>query len=137
VLGPLWTLIPSNKAILPILWMLYPNHPYLLDTQFELTEALAAAGHVAKPIVGRCGQNIASYDRNSALVTSSSGRFAERDMIYQQLFPLPKIGGMNVQLWSFSVGGTFSGACVRVDPSAIITTKSDILPLRVVPDAAL
>lgn len=44
---------------------------------------------------------------------------------------------MNVQLCSFSVGGTFSGACVRVDPSAIITTKSDILPLRVVKDAEL
>lgn len=137
VFEPLWTLIPSNKAILPILWALYPDHPYLLDTQFELTDELAAAGHVAKPIVGRCGQNIAIYDRNSALVTSTTGRFAERDMIYQQLFPLPKIGGMNVQLCSFSVGGTFSGACVRVDPSAIITTKSDILPLRVVPDAAL
>lgn len=137
VFEPLWTLIPSNKAILPILWQLYPNHPYLLDTQFELTDELASAGHVAKPIVGRCGQNIAIYGRNSALVTQTAGRFAERDMIYQQLFPLPTIGGVNVQLCSFSVEGTFSGACVRVDPSAIITTKSDILPLRVVPDAAL
>lgn len=26
VFEPFWTLIPSNKAILPILWQLYPNH---------------------------------------------------------------------------------------------------------------
>jgi glutathionylspermidine amidase/synthetase len=137
VFEPLWTLIPSNKAILPILWMLYPDHPYLLNTQFELSKELGAGGYVAKPIVGRCGQNIAIFDRHNTLVTETAGKFAARDMVYQELFPLPRIGGVNVQLCSFSVAGTFAGACVRVDPTAIITTKSDILPLRVVPDAAL
>ncbi|GAB4367254.1 MAG: bifunctional glutathionylspermidine amidase/synthase [Kiloniellaceae bacterium] len=137
VFEPLWTLIPSNKAILPILWMLYPEHPYLLDSAFELTGKLAAGGYVSKPIVGRCGQNIAIYDRHNALVTETEGKFGSRDQIYQQLFALPQIGGLNVQLCSFSVGGTFAGACVRVDTSKIITTGSDILPLRVVADGAL
>ena len=137
VYEPLWTLVPSNKAILPVLWMLYPNHPYLLDTQFELTDGLAGRGYVAKPIVGRCGANISIYDRNSELVTETAGKFGERDQIYQELFRLPKIGGYNVQLCSFSVDGTFGGACLRVDSSAIITSGSDVLPLRVVPDAEL
>jgi glutathionylspermidine amidase/synthetase len=58
-------------------------------------------------------------------------------MACQELFPLPGIGGVDVRLCCFSVAGTFAGACVRVDPSAAtITTKRDILPLRVVPDAA-
>jgi len=137
VYEPLWTLIPSNKAILPILWMLYPNHPYLLNTQYELSDDLAARGYVAKPIVGRCGANISIYDRNAKLVTETAGDFGERDQIYQELFRLPKIGGFNVQLCSFSVDGTFAGACVRVDPSAIITSGSDVLPLRVVADGQL
>jgi glutathionylspermidine amidase/synthetase len=47
---------------------------------------------------------------------------------------LPNIEGHNVQVGTFSVAGAYSGACVRVDPSLIITTDSDILPLRVVPD---
>jgi glutathionylspermidine amidase/synthetase len=137
VFEPLWTLIPSNKAILPILWMLYPNHPYLLNTQYELNDGLAGRGYVAKPIVGRCGANISIYDRNSELVSETAGDFGERDQIYQELFRLPKIGGFNVQLCTFSVDGTFGGACVRVDPSAIITSGSDVLPLRVVPDDRL
>ncbi|WP_172902749.1 glutathionylspermidine synthase family protein, partial [Escherichia coli] len=32
VFEPLWTVIPGNKAILPILWSLFPHHRYLLDT---------------------------------------------------------------------------------------------------------
>src|SRR5512138_34002 len=92
--------VVTDEDGLPINWV-YPNHPYLLDTRFELTDELASAGHVAKPIVGRCGQNIAIYGRNSTLVTRTAGRFAERDMIYQQLFALPSIGGVNVQLCSF------------------------------------
>ncbi|MGD1878878.1 MAG: bifunctional glutathionylspermidine amidase/synthase [Kiloniellaceae bacterium] len=137
VFEPLWTLIPSNKAILPILWMLYPNHPYLLNTQFDLSDDLAGKGYVAKPIVGRCGENISIYDRNNELVSETEGNFAERDYIYQELFRLPKVDGANVQLCSFSVAGTFAGACVRIDPTAIITTASDILPLRVVADDRL
>lgn len=37
VYEPLWTAIPSNKAILPVLWALFPNHRYLLEASFELS----------------------------------------------------------------------------------------------------
>lgn len=37
---PMWPLIPSNKAILPVLWALFPNHPWLLETSLELIEGL-------------------------------------------------------------------------------------------------
>ena len=50
------------------------------------------------------------------------------------MFSLPKIDGLNVQLCTFTAAGTYACACVRVDPSPIITTDSDILPLRIIPD---
>ncbi len=137
VFEPLWSLIPSNKAILPVLHEMYPTRKYVLNTSYELDDELASAGYVVKPIVGRCGENIEIYDRNNALLGASDGKFGERDQIYQELFPLPKIGGENVQICTFTAGGTFAGACVRTDPSVIITTHSDILPLRVVPDDEL
>ncbi len=136
VFEPLWTLIPSNKAILPVLWMLYPNHPYLLETQFELTEGLRANGYVQKPIVGRCGHNISIFDSGDTLLTETAGNFEARDQIYQALFPLPEINGLNVQLCTFTAAGTYAGSCVRVDPSSIITVDSDILPLRIISDSA-
>ena len=137
VFEPLWTLIPSNKAILPVMSAMFPKHPYLLDTQAELTDELAANGYVAKPIVGRCGANIAIVDHNSEVVSETAGGFDDRDQIYQELFPLPCIGGENVQIGTFSVDGAYAGANVRVDPSPIIRNHSEILALRIVEDAEL
>ena len=137
VYEPLWTLIPSNKAILPVLSMMFPKNRYILNTQTTLTDELVRTGYVSKPIVGRCGANIAIYDHNSELVEETAGNFDDRDQIYQELFPLPRIDGRSVQVCTFSVDGSFAGATVRVDASPIITTDSDIFPLRVVHDREL
>ena len=58
VYEPLWTAIPSNKAILPVLWSLFPNHRYLLEAGFELTPELIKNGYAQKPIAGRRGDNV-------------------------------------------------------------------------------
>ena len=34
-LEPPWKMLLSNKGILPVLWQLYPNHPYLLAASVE------------------------------------------------------------------------------------------------------
>jgi len=135
VFEPLWTLIASNKAILPVLWKLYPNHPYLLNTQFEPSDELRGKEYVAKPIVGRCGANITIVDRHHSVIKETDGQFEAQDQVYQELFSLPHIGDYHVQVSAFSVDGRFSGAGVRVDASLILTSGSDLLALRVLPDA--
>ncbi len=130
---PLWTVIPSNKAILPVIWTLFPDHPYLLNSQFELTESLLQSGYVEKPIVGRSGENII-ITHTDDIIDSTEGRFGNRQRIFQSLFRLPQIDSMNVQVCSFAVAGSFAGACVRVDPSLVIRGGSDVMPLRIVAD---
>ena len=134
VFEPLWSLIPSNKAILPVLWMLFPNHPLLLNASYELTEELKVSGYVAKPIVGRCGANIALVDHDDNLLEATKGKFAEQDKIYQQLFPLPLIDGYYIQICTFSAAGIYAGSGVRADTSMVINQASDCLPLRFVSD---
>ncbi|HRW30184.1 MAG: bifunctional glutathionylspermidine amidase/synthase [Alphaproteobacteria bacterium] len=134
VFEPLWTLIPSNKAILPVLWMLFPDHPYLLESRFELTESLSSAGYVIKPIVGRCGNNISLIDKSDQVLAETGGKFEAQDQIYQKMFKLPDIDGLRVQVCSFSVDGYDAGVCVRCDHSLIIRSESDLLALRIVPD---
>jgi glutathionylspermidine amidase/synthetase len=134
VYEPLWTLIPSNKAILPVLWQLFPNHPYLLESRYELTDELRAKGYVVKPIVGRGGSNITLYDRKENVVAETAGRFDDRDQIYQELFRLPHVGGYNVQVSTFSAGGRYAGSCVRVDESPVINMQSDNIALRILDD---
>jgi glutathionylspermidine amidase/synthetase len=134
VFEPLWTLVTSNKAILPIVKQMFPSSRFLLNTAFELTDDLRAKGYAAKPIVGRCGSNIALVNRSENIMVATDGQFDDRDTIYQELFRLPQVDGRNAQIQSYSVDGSFAGAGIRVDRSLIITTNSDLLPLRVLPD---
>lgn len=136
VYEPLWTLIPSNKAILPVLWELYPDHPYLLESSCELTQTLRESGYVQKPIVGRCGANISIIDKYQTVIEETSGRFDDRDQIFQQLFALPRLGPDHVQVCTFSAAGVYAGGCVRMDPSPVITADSDMVALRVLDDVA-
>lgn len=138
VYEPLWTLITSNKAILPILWQLYPNHPYLLNSQFELNNELIKTGYVTKPIAGRAGSNIHIFDQSSILTNRTEGKFSHQNQIYQELCPLPTLDDeYKVQISAFTVAGSCSGACARVDKSYIVTSESDVFPLRIVDDSLL
>jgi glutathionylspermidine amidase/synthetase len=136
VFEPLWTLVTSNKAILPVVKAMFPSSRFLLESQYELTDELRRTGYVAKPIVGRWGANIAIVDRHDDVVAETEGKFDAQNQIYQELFRLPLVDGHNIQIGTFSAGGAYAGACVRVDRSMIIGYDSDLLPLRIVPDAA-
>jgi glutathionylspermidine amidase/synthetase len=105
VYEPLWTLIPSNKAISPVLWMMFPDYPYLLESSYDLADELQRKGYVAKPIVGRGGANVSLIDRSNKLLVETAGKFGDRDLIYQQLWKLPFVGDYNVQVSTFSAAG--------------------------------
>lgn len=134
VFEPLWTVIPGNKAILPVMWKLFPNHRYLLDTDFEVSETLASTGYAVKPIAGRCGNNIALITHQNELLNKTSGQFADQKNIYQQLWCLPKIDGKHIQVCTFTVNGNYGGTCLRGDDSLVITKESTIEPLIVQED---
>ncbi|WP_158969207.1 glutathionylspermidine synthase family protein [Paraglaciecola sp. L3A3] len=131
VFEPMWTLIPSNKAILPILCSLFPNHPLLLNTDFEMNSELEKTGYVVKPIVGRCGANIQLIDQDKKVLAEKFGQFENREKIYQQLFALPCIDNLYVQICTFTAQGNYAGSGVRVDPTMIIGQDSDCLALQV------
>ncbi|WP_392558434.1 bifunctional glutathionylspermidine amidase/synthase [Orbus mooreae] len=134
VFEPLWTVIPSNKAILPVLWSLFPNHRYLLESTFELNDHLIQQGYAIKPIAGRCGNNIELVSHNEQVLDKTSGRFARQENIYQQLWCLPKVANRHVQICTFTVGGHYGGACLRSDTSLVIKGESDMEPLRILAD---
>ena len=132
VFEPLWTVIPGNKAILPILWSLFPHHRYLLDTDFTVNDELVKTGYAVKPIAGRCGSNIDLVSYHEEVLDKTSGKFAEQKNIYQQLWCLPKVDGKYIQVCTFTVGGNYGGTCLRGDESLVIKKESDIEPLIVV-----
>lgn len=134
VFEPLWTVIPSNKAISPVLWSLFPNHRYLLESTFELNEHLINNGYAVKPIAGRCGSNIELINGKEQILDRTNGRFAKQENIYQQLCCLPKVANKYLQICTFTVGGHYGGACLRSDASLVIKGESDMEVLRVLND---
>ena len=135
VFEPLWTVIPGNKAILPVLWSLFPNHRYLLDTDFVVNDELAKTGYAVKPISGRCGNNIDLIGPKDEVLDKTSGQFVDRKNIYQQLWCLPKVDGKYIQVCTFTVGGNYGGTCLRGDDSLVVKKESDIEPLIVLKDS--
>lgn len=76
---PFWKIILGNKAILPLLWQMYPNHPNLLPAYFEnpkelfgtfkFDRAFEDEHWVSKPLYGREGLGV-FYSQNFTNVSN-------------------------------------------------------------------
>jgi glutathionylspermidine synthase len=123
-LEPPWKAILSNKAILPILWEMYPESPYLLRASFE---PLPEGNYVRKPIFGREGANIQVFERGQ-LFLKTEGPY-EGPAVYQEVFPLPRFEGKFFPvIGSWMVGGWACGIGVREDENLITGNLSRFVP---------
>ncbi|EAN88749.1 trypanothione synthetase [Trypanosoma cruzi] len=131
VFEPMWKIIPSNKAILPIIYNKHPDHPALLRASYELTVELQRTGYVRKPIVGRVGRNVTVTEASGDIAAKSDGDFSDRDMVYQELFRLPERDGYYAILGGWVIGDVYCGTGVREDKTIITGLESPFSALRV------
>ncbi|OQS05110.1 bifunctional glutathionylspermidine amidase/glutathionylspermidine synthetase [Thraustotheca clavata] len=134
VFEPLWTVLPSSKAILPILSQLAPNNSYLLRASFD--EAIVSTfvgGYVAKPVMGRTGANVSIYDSNHKLISATDGKWDQDTIVYQEIALLPKYeDDKYVQVNTWAINGHYGGTVLRIDESNIIGLSSGIHAMRVI-----
>lgn len=129
ILEPAWKLILSNKAILPVLWQLYPGHPNLMPAFFEKDPSLGN-NYVIKPQYGRESTGIHLF-KNGMESTSDSDTpnpLSKLEPIYQGLVDIPSYSGYYPLLGSWVVGDEPCGLMIREDISRIITGSSRIVP---------
>jgi len=86
ILNPAYTLMFQSKAFMKILWDLYPNHPLLLETDFEPLQGIA---QVEKKIFGREGANTIIVDENEKVMAETDGEYGEFASIFQEYVELP------------------------------------------------
>jgi glutathionylspermidine synthase len=86
ILNPAYTLMFQSKAFMKILWDLYPNHPLLLETDFEPLQGIA---QVEKKIFGREGANTIIVDENKKIMAETDGEYREFASIFQEYVELP------------------------------------------------
>ncbi len=122
-LEPPWKMILSNKGILPILFELFPESPYLLQAAFEPI----GPSYVSKPIHSREGANI-TIVKDGRILDETDGDYGESPRIYQEYHPLPQFGGCHAVVGSWMVNGYACGIGIREDSGPITRNTSRFLP---------
>lgn len=127
-LEPLWKSILSNKALLPMLWKLFPNHPNLLPSYFE-NELHLATEHklIKKPFFSREGANISLLDQGRTII-DGDGPYGQEGFIYQSFHALPTFGEKHTLIGSWLVDDQAAGISIREDKSLITQDLSRYLP---------
>jgi glutathionylspermidine synthase len=121
---PSWKMILSNKAILPLLWKLYPSHPHLLPSYFEDDKL---SNYVKKPILSREGANIQIVTGDSILL-QTDGEYGEEGFIYQELFRLPEFEGNYPVIGSWIIGQQPAGIGIREANTLVTDNLSRFVP---------
>lgn len=128
IIEPAWKMLLSNKAILPVLWELFPDHPNLLPAY---TEAWRISGNfVKKPLLSREGENISIYADGNVIHTE--GEYGQEGFIYQAYAPQPKfddgITPAYTSIGSWVVGDEAAGIGIREDETLITKDTSRFIP---------
>jgi glutathionylspermidine synthase len=104
---PVWKM---NKAILPVLWELFPDHPNLLPCFFEPH----GSSYARKPLLAREGSNI-TVVKDSKTVAGIEGVYGDGGYVYQGIYELPYPGGNRPVIGSWIVDGQSAGMGIRED----------------------
>ncbi|HUL96510.1 MAG TPA: glutathionylspermidine synthase family protein [Usitatibacter sp.] len=124
VIEPPWKMLLSNKAILPLLWEMFPDHPNLLAASFE--PGRFATDFVKKPIYSREGANVSIRAGGRAI--DAPGEYGEEGFIWQAYHELPEFDGNYAVIGSWIVGEEPAGIGIREDASPITRNSSRFVP---------
>ena len=116
---PPWKMLLSNKAILPILWEMFPGHPNLLPAAFERDKLEGPC--IEKPIHGREGEGVLQ-------IAAGQPRLGGGERVYQALAPLPLFAGQHAVIGSWIIAGEPAGIGIREDERPITTNTSRFVP---------
>jgi glutathionylspermidine synthase len=117
---PIWKMLWSNKALLAILWEMYPNHELLLPAYLDGPRDLDA--WVRKPLLGREGANV-TVKVHGITVEDTAGRYGDGGFVWQQYVDLAANGNPRLILGSWLVDGEPCGMGIR-EPDGYVTTNA-------------
>ena len=81
ILNPAYTLLFQSKAILKVLWELFPNHPLLLRTE---NQSILGKYCVEKVLFGREGANVKMLSPSGTSLEKTDGEYGEQKTVFQE-----------------------------------------------------
>jgi glutathionylspermidine synthase len=128
---PLWKSVLSNKALLAVLWEMYPGHPNLLPAFLDNPGILTE--YVRKPRLGREGANISIVSPGSEVQTG--GVYGDEGSgggwVYQLFDPLPEFDGFRPALGAWIVGDDAAGLGIRETTGLVTDDGAAFVPHRI------
>lgn len=118
---PAWKMLLSNKALLAVVWELYPGHPNLLPAYLDGPRELADTGYVSKPLLGREGAGVVVHEGRDRVVP-------DEPSCYQALAPLPSFDGNHVVLGAWTVGEAAAGLGIRESAGLVTDEYARFVP---------
>jgi len=122
---PPWKMLLSNKAILPLLWKLFPGHPNLLETYFNSPHKMK--DFVEKPLFSREGANVCLVE-NLSKILQTPGEYGDEGFIYQELCKLPEFDANYPVIGSWVIGGEAAGIGIRESNTLVTDNFSRFVP---------
>ncbi|MFF4410484.1 glutathionylspermidine synthase family protein [Streptomyces sp. NPDC001404] len=135
---PAWKMLLSNKALLAVLWELFPGHPNLLPAYLDGPRELArTTGYAAKPLLGREGAGVTLHEPGG---TPSGSWGSAPDLVvrdepccYQELAPLPDFDGNRVVLGAWTVEDEPAGLGIRESAGPVTDGYARFVPHVIAP----
>ncbi|WP_020497246.1 glutathionylspermidine synthase family protein [Sciscionella marina] len=124
---PMWKMLLSNKALLAILWEMYPDHPNLLPAFLDQPGFLTE--YIRKPRLGREGANMQIVA--PGYETETGGVYGEEGYVYQMFNPLPEFDGYRPALGAWIVGDDAAGLGIRESAGLVTDDGAAFIPHRI------
>lgn len=131
---PPWKMLLSNKALLALLYKLYPECSYLVPAYLsELDfEPVENEKWVVKPLLSREGQNVSIWtcqkDGSMKQELDSGGEYDNGKFIYQKFIEGLVFDGCLPMLGVWMVGNDAVGLGIRESDTVITTNNSRFIP---------
>ncbi|QFG25606.1 glutathionylspermidine synthase family protein [Actinomadura sp. WMMB 499] len=129
---PIWKMVLSNKALLVLLWELFPDHPNLLPTYLNTPANLTS--YVQKPMLGREGASMRIVTPDGG-EHRTQGEYGAEGFVFQEFCALPDFDGEHPVLGAWVVHDGAAGIGIRETSGLITDDTSSFVPHRVVAPA--
>lgn len=126
---PAWKMMLSNKALLLLLWELYPNNRWLVEADYIEKERQGV--WVRKPLLSREGSNIEVIDfskESRYTLYKTGGEYGDEGFIYQKYIEWDPVDGKYPMLGVWMVGSDAVGLGIREDDCIITQNNSRFIP---------
>ncbi|WP_019633985.1 glutathionylspermidine synthase family protein [Actinomadura atramentaria] len=125
---PIWKMVLSNKALLVLLWELFPGHPNLLPAYLNTPGNLTS--YVQKPLLGREGASMRIVTPDGR-EQRTEGEYGREGYVFQQFHALPEFDGEHPVLGAWMVADESAGLGIRETAGLITDDTSSFVPHRI------